>query len=249
MHLRAKLTWVTVTVLALGAEASAAAQSAPARATSSADGTTPPDSQAVAVGPQLKAARASLTGKANSRDSSAAIDWNALASRQAMNDKTAGNSLPMPGSGGAPIASSAGSTDITQLHPASATNQAGTTAGAATRVVPAGDAPAASAPASAPAAHPEAVIRGQVNPAARACYENDPASKSKPPGKLVILIALKPSGDVDSVTVANNAGVAPGVASCISAAAQATKFAPPGANAGTVRAAFAFPAPEVRASR
>ena len=96
--------------------------------------------------------------------------------------------------------------------------------------------------ASAPPAHAESVLRGQINPAAKSCYENDPDSRSKRPGRLVILIKLTPAGEVDSVGVASNVGLSPSVASCITTAAGAAKFAPPAPNATSVRASFTFPA-------
>lgn len=253
MHLRAMHMWMTVmtvTVLALGAEGSAAAQSTPARAVSGSDATPARvEQQSAAVGPQLQAARASLGGKAKNSDAGAAIDWNALANRQVAAGSPVPSGLSMPRSAGVPIPSTAGSADSVQPLRGNTTITPPTTAGAATRVVPVGDAPQADASTSAPAAHPETVIRGQVNPAARTCYENDPGSKSRPPGRLIILITLTPSGDVDSVTVASNTGLSAGVTSCISAAAHATKFAPPGTNAATVRAAFTFPVQEAQPSR
>jgi hypothetical protein len=119
-----------------------------------------------------------------------------------------------------------------------------TTAGQASRIVPVGDLQSGGTPVGVPPAHPEAVIRGQVNPAAKNCYDSDPDSKSKRSGRLVILLKVAPSGEVDSVSVANDTGLSPSVTSCITTAARAVRFAPPGAHGTTVRAAFAFPGQE-----
>jgi hypothetical protein len=59
-----------------------------------------------------------------------------------------------------------------------------------------------------------------------------------------LVIKVTPAGEIDSVSVSSNVGVSPSVASCITTAAGAAKFAAPGANGATVRAAFTFPAQE-----
>ncbi len=125
-----------------------------------------------------------------------------------------------------------------------ATVAASTNAGPAIRVVPVGAVQDGWAATSVAAPHAETVIRGQINPAARSCYENDPDSKSRQPGRLNILIKLTATGEVDSVGVANNVGLSPSVVSCITTAAGAARFAAPGPKGATVRASFAFPAPE-----
>ena len=59
-----------------------------------------------------------------------------------------------------------------------------------------------------------------------------------------MLIKVTPTGEIDSVSISSNVGVSPSVASCITTAAGAAKFAAPGANGATVRAAFTFPGQE-----
>lgn len=192
------------------------------------------------MGPELEAARASLDGTAKKSDTGAPVDLNSLANRQAAAGNTIANGLALPAGAGAPIASNAGGGDGLQVLHGDATGATSTTAGPAVRVVPRDG----GATTSVPAPHAEAVLRGQINPAAKSCYESDPDSKSRRPGRLVILIKLAPGGEVDSVSVSSNVGLSPSVASCVTSAARAARFAAPGANGATVRAAFAFPGQE-----
>ena len=241
MPIRVRRTWITVMVLALGAEGSAAAQSAPAQPGSASDPALARMAQtSVSVGPQLEAARASLGGKTKKSDASAPFDWNTLANRQAVAGTTVANGFALPSSAGVPIPTNAGGADSLQTLHGDATGATTATAGPAIRVVPVGDIQQGGATPSAPAPHAEAVIRGQINPAAKSCYENDPDSKSKQPGKLILFIKLTPAGQVDSVAIASSIGLSPSVVSCITTAAGAAKFAAPGTNGATVRAAFSF---------
>ncbi len=232
-----------VMVLALSAEGTATAQSAPPTA-NSASGPAPAQSAPASAsdGPQLVAARASLVRKTKNRDIGSPVDLNTLANRQAASGNSVANTLALPSTTSAPIQSSAAAS-LQMLHGV-ATGSTSTTAGQATRVVPVGALQDDGPSTSVQAARPETVIRGQINPAARTCYENDPDSKTRAPGRLIVLIKVNPTGDVEAVTVASNVGVSPPVASCITTAARAAKFAAPGANGATVRAAFTFPPPE-----
>jgi hypothetical protein len=196
------------------------------------------------VGPQLEAARASLGGATKKRDTGAPVDLNSLGSRQIVAGSTVDTSLALPSSAGAPMQSNPGSGGSLQMLHGDATGAVSTTAGPATRVVPASSLEPDGASTSVPPRHAEAVIRGQINPAARACYENDPQSKSKPLARLVILIKLAASGDVDSVSVSSDNELSPSLTSCITTAAHAARFAAPGANGATLRAAIALPAQE-----
>jgi hypothetical protein len=243
--MRIKGIWIAMTMLAVSAEGSAMAQSAPAPAHACG-----PNDVTLAcmvqwsapVGPELAAARASLGGTTKKGDTGAPVDLNSLANRQATTGSTGGNGLVLPHAGES-IQSNGGGSDSLQVLHGGATTATSTTSGPAARVVAPGsfqDGWAASTSTRAPLA--ETVVRGQINPAAKSCYENDPDSKAKRPGRLIILIKLTPAGDVDSVSVANNAGLSPSVASCITTAAGAAKFAPPAPNATSVRASFTFPA-------
>jgi hypothetical protein len=247
MRLRAELAWITVTVLALSAEGSAVAQSAPgpARACSANDPSLACMAQwSAPAGPELAAARASLGATTKKSDTGAPFDLNSLANRQAAAGNTVANGLALPPGAGGPIQSNAAPGDTLQVLHGGATGATSTTAGPAIRVVTPGS--VQDGPASTTAASPlaETVLRGQINPAAKSCYESDPDSKSGRPGRLVMLIKVTPTGEIDSVSVSSNVGLSPSVASCITAAAGAAKFAPPGASGATIRAAFAFPARE-----
>lgn len=235
MQFRSKIMLMAVTVLGLSQEGAAGAQSAPERVCNPNDPTIACMQLAgAAVGPELAAARASLGGATKKTDNGAPIDWNRLANRQA----AATNGLAS--GAGVPIQSTARGVDSLQMLRVDATGTTSTTAGSAIRIAPDGDIQKSGASPSGPAPRAESVIRGQINPAARSCYENDPDSKSKRPGRLVILIKLTPTGEVDSVTVGSNTGLTPAVATCITIVAGAARFGPPGPNGATVRAAFAF---------
>jgi hypothetical protein len=247
MNTRAKLAWVTLTMLALGAEGTAAAESTPALANSANDpGLALMQQSGAAVGPELAAALASLggttSGSTRKSDKGASVDWNRLGNRQATAGDSVVGGLALPSSAVSTIQSKSGGADSLQVLHGAATGATSTVAGPAIRVVPVGDSQQVAAPTSAPL-RPEAVIRGQINPAAKSCYASDPDSKSRRPGRLVILIKLTPAGEIDSVSVPINTGVSPSVASCITTAARAASFAAPGANGATIPAAFTFPGP------
>lgn len=246
IHVRrqAKLALTAVVMmLALSAEGAATAQSAPAPASSASGAAPAPIVQASASdGPQLQAARASLVGKTKKSDIGAPVNLTSLADRQAASGNSAANTLALPSTTSGPIQSNTAAS-LQMLHGVD-TGTTSTTAGQATRVVPVGGIKDDGPSTIVQAARPETVIRGQINPAARTCYENDPDSKTRTPGRLIVLIKVNPSGDVEAVTVASNVGVSPSVASCITTAARAAKFSAPGANGATVRAAFTFAAPE-----
>jgi hypothetical protein len=242
---REKRTWFTLMVLALSTEGVAVAQSAPTRAS---DPTlVHMDVGTASVGPELEAARASLGGTTKKSDTGAPVDLNSLANRQTTAGTGVRSSFVLASGAGAPIQSNAGGAESLQMLHGDATGTTSTTAGPA-RVVSLAGLQVDGASASVPAPHVEAVIRGQINPAARSCYQNDPASKSKGPVKLVILIKLTAAGEIDSVSVASNIAVSPSLASCLTAAAHAAKFAPPGPNGATVRTALTFPGQDDEAS-
>jgi hypothetical protein len=236
--------WMIMTVLALGVEGVAGAQPPPpARPAVAPDPTLALLGQGTTVGPELQAARASLGATAKKGDKNT-VDLNDLANRQAAGG--GGNALVLPSGAGAPLAASAAGGDGLQAVHGDSTGATSTAAGPAVRVLPAG-VQDGTASAGAPV-HAEAVIRGQINPAARSCYDNDSDPKSRQPGKLVIAIKLTPLGETESVSIANNSGLTDSVASCIVAAAQNARFAAPGANGATIRAVFAFAGHDDQAS-
>jgi hypothetical protein len=218
MRIQSKLAWITATSLVLSVQGAGLAQSPPARG----------------GGP---AGPGATTKKV---DAGPVLDLSKLVNREAAEARPVAGGLALPGAG-APIQSAAGVGSLQTLH-GDATGAATTNAGRATAVVPTSD--THDVPSGAQAPHAEAVIRGQINPAAKSCYDSDPDSKSRQPGRLVILIKLTPAGVIDAVNVAINMGVSPSVATCITNAAHAATFAAPGANGTTVRAAFTFGKPE-----
>jgi hypothetical protein len=238
MQFRSSLAWTVAAVLVMSVEGIAAAQSAPAHASKVND----PNLAAVRqwtttswVSPELAAAQASLKESTKKSDTVAPVDLNGLASRQ-----NTANALVIPNSGGAPLPSDDQGDKRLQMVHADVTGATPPAAGSATRVALAA-AEATEAPAGVTAGHAEAVLRGQIHPAARQCYLSDPDAKAKRQGHLLISIQLTPGGDVDSVGIPVNEGVSASVADCIVNAVRAAKFAPPTANGTVVRAAFTFP--------
>jgi hypothetical protein len=193
------------------------------------------------VGPELAAARASI---GESTKKGASVDLNSLANRRPAAGNTVVNGLTLPSGAGAPMQSNAARADNLQVLYGDATGATSTAAGPPIRVVPVGSLQDGWGPVSVPSPLAEAVVRGQINPAAKSCYEKDPDSKSRRPGRLVMLIKVAPAGAIDSVSVLSNVGVSPSVVSCIATAAGAAKFAPQGANGAVVPAGFTFPGRE-----
>jgi len=172
-------------------------------------------------------------------DNGAPVDLNSLANREGGISNTGGNGLNLPGGAGGPIQPGRGNGGLQGLRGEN-TGGASTSAGTATKVVPVGDVQYAGSQMSVPVANAEAVIRSQVHPGAKRCYqkglENDPTQS----GKLVILIKVAPSGEVDSTSVSSNSGLSAQVANCIAGVARRAKFDPPGATGSTISVPFNF---------
>jgi hypothetical protein len=86
----------------------------------------------------------------------------------------------------------------------------------------------------------EAVIRGQIHPRARRCYQEGLRSDPSQAGRLVIRVHIAPSGDVDESIVASNNGLASSVADCVADAARQAHFDPPGDLGSTISIPFNF---------
>ncbi len=172
-------------------------------------------------------------------DNGAPVDLNGLANREGGISNTGGNGLNLPGGAGGPIQPGRGNGGLQGLRGEN-TGGASTSAGTATKVVPVGDVQYGGSQMSVPVANAEAVIRSQVHPGAKRCYqkglENDPTQS----GKLVILIKVAPSGEVDSTSVSSNSGLSAQVANCIASVARRAKFDPPGATGSTISVPFNF---------
>jgi TonB family protein len=172
-------------------------------------------------------------------DNGAAVDLNSLATRSSGIANTGGNGLNLPGGAGGPIQPGKGGGGLQGLHGGD-TGGASTSAGVAVKVVPIGDVRTESASMSVPVNNAEATIRTQIHPRAKRCYQNGLNSDPIQSGKLVILIKVAPSGEVDSASVVSNSGLSNTVANCILSAARGAKFDPPGAAGSQVQVPFNF---------
>ena len=172
-------------------------------------------------------------------DNGAPVDLNSLANRQGGISNTGGNGLNLPGGAGGPIQPGRGAGGLASLR-GEKTGGASDSAGVAVKVVPVGDVQYAGSQMSVPVNNAEAVIRSQVHPGAKRCYQKGLESDPSQAGKIVILIKVAPSGEVDSATVASNTGLSAQVASCIAAVARRAKFDAPGASGSTISVPFNF---------
>jgi hypothetical protein len=170
-------------------------------------------------------------------DNGAPVDLNGLANRQGGISNTTGG-LNLPNGGGA-IRPGQGPGGLQSLH-GTDTGGVATTAGTAQKVVPVGDVQYGGSSMSVPVSNAEAVIRSQIHPGAKRCYQRGLESDPTQSGRIVILIKVSPSGEVDSANVASNSGISAGVAACIAGVARRAKFDAPGANGSTISVPFNF---------
>jgi hypothetical protein len=185
---------------------------------------------------------AALNGGANIKgamndDNGAPVDLNSLANRSG--GFTNSNSLVSGMGGGGPIQPGKGGGGLQDLHGGN-TGGASTSAGQATKVVPKGDVEYTGSQMSVPVQNAEAVIRSQIHPGAKRCYQRGLESDPTQAGKLVILIKVSPSGEVDSASATSNTGLSASVAACIAGVARRAKFDPPGANGSSISVPFNF---------
>jgi hypothetical protein len=185
---------------------------------------------------------AALNGGANIKgamndDNGAPVDLNSLANRSG--GFTNSNSLVSGVGGGGPIQPGKGGAGLQGLH-GEQTGGASTSAGQQTKVIPVGDVQYGGSQMSVPVSNAEAVIRSQIHPGAKRCYQRGLETDPTQAGKLVILIKVSPSGEVDSATASSNTGLSTQVANCIAGVARRAKFDPPGANGSTISVPFNF---------
>jgi|HubBroStandDraft_1064217.scaffolds.fasta_scaffold04850_5 hypothetical protein len=171
-------------------------------------------------------------------DNGASVDLNSLANRQGGISNAGGNGLNLPGGAGGPIRPG-GNSGLSSLRGGD-TGAVATGAGVATKVVPVGNVEFGGASASVPVSNAEAVIRTQIQPGAKRCYQKGLETDPSQSGKLVILIKVAPSGEVDSVSAASNNGLSAQVAACIQSVARRAKFDAPGATGSTISVPFNF---------
>jgi hypothetical protein len=175
-----------------------------------------------------------IRGVMTSDDNGAPVDLNGLWNREEGIDNSR-IGLNLPTGGGAPI--HPGQTDLRHLVRETAT--VSTSAGPARRVDP-GEVQVESPSASVPVSNAEAVIRSQIHPGARRCYQKGLELDPSQAGKLVIVIRVAPSGEVESATVSSNAGLSAGVASCVASVAHRARFEPTGRSGATIVLPFNF---------
>jgi hypothetical protein len=171
-------------------------------------------------------------------DNGAPVDLNSLANRQGGISNTTGG-LNLPGGANGPIQPGKGGNGLQGLR-GGETGGASTGAGTITKVVPVGDVQYQGSSMSVPVSNAEAVIRSQIHPGAKKCYQRGLDSDPTQSGKLVLMIKVAPSGEVDSATIASNSGLSSQVANCISAVARRAKFDPPGASGSQISVPFNF---------
>jgi hypothetical protein len=122
-------------------------------------------------------------------------------------------------------------------HP---TGGAPSVAGSATPVLPNFDMHELPPTVTAPVANVEAVIHKMIEPGARLCYQRGLQSNPGQAGKVVIVLKIAASGEVDLASVASNAGLSAQVASCIASVARRARFDPPDGTGATLSVPFNF---------
>jgi hypothetical protein len=171
-------------------------------------------------------------------DNGAPVDLNSLANREGGISNTTGG-LNLPGGGNGVIKPGSGGNGLQGLH-GDGTNPNATAVASVTRVGPVGDVQYGGSSASAQVNNMEAVIRSQIFPGAKRCYQKGLESDPTQGGRLVISIRVSPSGEVDSASPASNSGLSGGVASCIASVARRAKFDAPGGSGATINVPFNF---------
>jgi len=171
-------------------------------------------------------------------DNGAPVDLNGLATRQGGIANASGG-LHLGAGAGGPI-EPGGKAGTLQNLQGGETGGASTSAGTAAKVVPVGTVDLGASSMSVPVSNAEAVIRRDIHPGAKRCYQKGLEADPTQSGKIVVLIKVAPNGEVDSASVASNSGLSAGVASCIASVARRAKFDPPGASGSTISVPFNF---------
>jgi hypothetical protein len=169
-----------------------------------------------------------------SSDHGAPVDLDELGQRQARIGDASGVGLDLPTGG--PIEPRRSDFGL----PTRETGKAPSGAGQPTRVVPLPDVHAASPVLSAPMPDAEAVIRKQIQPGARRCYQKGLDSDPTQSGRLVVVIRVSPSGEVESASIDSNTGLSETVAQCVASVARRAKFDRTGPGGATIAVPFAF---------
>jgi pimeloyl-ACP methyl ester carboxylesterase len=91
-----------------------------------------------------------------------------------------------------------------------------------------------------PVSDAERVIREQIHPAAKRCFQEGLRTDRTMAGRIVIFIHIAPAGEVDSSTVATNTGMSAAVADCVADAARRARFEGPGGTGSWISIPFNF---------
>jgi hypothetical protein len=175
-----------------------------------------------------------IRGLTASGDNGAPVDLEALRNRrEAISDTRSG--LNLPGVDRPLQLDRSGFT--LPLHD---TGGASTSAGRMTRVAPVGDVKEDAPSFSGSLPDAEAVIRSQIHPGAKRCYQRGLDSDPNQAGKLLLSIRVAPSGEVESANISTDAGLSAAVANCIAAVARRARFSPTGPGGATIVVPFGF---------
>jgi len=120
------------------------------------------------------------------------------------------------------------------------TTAVATTAGSARPVVPLPLVQTEPPVLSTPVANAEAVIRRELYPRARRCYQKGIDQDASQAGKIVLSIKVAPSGEVSSVGTQVQGNLSHAVQSCVAGAAQGLRFDPPGPIGAQIRVGLDF---------
>lgn len=175
-----------------------------------------------------------LRGVMTAGDSGPPVNFDALATHSGRIGVS--GALDLPAGAGGPIQLERSHSDL----PKHDTGGSMAGAGQARRVDPVLDVHEESPLLSVPVANAEAVIRSQIHPGARRCYQKGLESDPSQSGKLVLAIRVAPSGEVESASVSSSGGLSASVAACIVAVAQRARFDRTAAGGATVVVPFGF---------
>jgi hypothetical protein len=238
----------TATATAADTSAPTEAPKTPARASAGKSGSSAPDPKVVA-GLLNEAEQAKIailaalgggpsTSAAMKDDNGAPVNLNDLANRSGGLSNQTSNGLNLNPGGGGPIQPGKGGNLQGVLG--GQTGPASTGAGTETRVVPIGNVSVGTSSQSVPISNAEAVIRSQIAPGAKACYQRGLAQDPTQQGKVVIFIKVGPSGEVETASPSSNTGLSATVASCIASVARRARFDPPGPTGSQLSVPFNF---------
>ena len=175
-------------------------------------------------------------GVAMSADGEGApLELGALATRSDGIDNAASGLLRLPSDSG-PLGTRG---SLQDLRP-TGDRPAASTAGTVRVVVPPFDVQYPTPTISVPMANAEAVIRSQIHPGARHCYQKGLESDPAQSGRLVLEIRVAPSGEVEAAGVTGNTGLSAGVVTCIVQVARRARFDRPGPTGSTLSLPFNF---------